>query len=178
MLKGFSGFPHIYMILWSVNILRTGFMIKGYWYMIYTIYYILIVSSQLGGLGGLCDCAVILKFHAFDWRPTTKSTKSTRCSQVTGMPEKPWLVSMFKQRVLLRLRKQTKNKTNFRRKQKTTQEDNKNTETHKFAASERPTCTNFSQHQGAHPILGISTGKWGIRICGIARYVNQQIPTL
>lgn len=41
-----------------------------------TIYiYTDVVSSQLGGLGGLCDCAVILQFHAFDWRPTTKSTK-------------------------------------------------------------------------------------------------------
>ena len=70
--------------------------------LIYDIYW-LIVTSQLGGSGGLCDCAVVLKFHAFDWRPTTESTKFMRLarfSQVAGMPEKPWLeMSMFKQSI-------------------------------------------------------------------------------
>lgn len=56
-------------------------MIYIYIYTIYTD----VVSSQLGGLGGLRDCAVILQFHAFDWRPTTKSTKSTKSTKFMSL---------------------------------------------------------------------------------------------
>ena len=116
--------------------------------MICTLYiyiYTDVVSSQLGGLGGLCDCAVILQFHAFDWRPTTKSTKSARFSQIQPGC---WDAGKALTCASVQTKGAVETEKTKNRKPKQTQK------TRIRQAFEHPTSVESkSQHQGAHPIL-------------------------